>query len=100
MLMSPDLEGRWILLMHHAHAFETTSLDLQGRELLLESFDELLAVPRLASSLEVIDVRTQDEHESFRRLTAGMRYSAARAGGCMPHVSLWVGLRRSKSEVL
>ena len=60
--MSPDLKGRWILLMHNAHAFETPSLDLQGRELFPQSFDELLAVPSLASSLEVIDMSTQDEH--------------------------------------
>ena len=61
-LMRPGLEGRWILFVHHTYALENHSLDLQGRELLLESFDELLAVPVLASSLEVIDVRTQDEY--------------------------------------
>ena len=67
MLMRPDLEGRWILLMHHAHAFEGPSLDLQGRELFLESGYELLAVLSFACSLEVIDVSAQNEHQSLGR---------------------------------
>ena len=62
MLMRPDLEGLRILLMHHAHAFEGPRLDFQGRELFLESGYELLAVFILACSLEIIDVRTQNEH--------------------------------------
>ena len=65
MLMRPDLEGRWILLMHHAHALEGPSLDLQGRELFLESGYEMLAVLSFACSLEVIDVSAQNEHQSL-----------------------------------
>ena len=59
-LMRPDLEGRWILFMHHTYALKVPSFDLQGKELFLESLDELLAVPVLASSLEVIDMSAQD----------------------------------------
>ena len=57
MLMRPDLEGSRIVFMHHTYALGTPSLDLQGGELLLQSCNELLAVPSPASSLEVIDVR-------------------------------------------
>ena len=46
MLVSPDLERRWILFVHHA-------------------LDELLAVFGFASSLEVIDMSAQNEHYSF-----------------------------------
>ena len=65
MLMRPDLEGRWILFVHHTYALEVPSFDRQGAELFLESSDELLAVFSLASSLEVIDVRAQNEYESL-----------------------------------
>ena len=64
-LMRPDLEGRWILFVHHTYALEVPRFDLQGAELLLESSNELLAEFSLARSLEVIDVRTQNEYESL-----------------------------------
>ena len=42
--------------MHHSDTLETPRLDFQGGEGFLQSFDELLAVERLTSSLEVTDV--------------------------------------------
>ena len=72
MLMSPDFKSRWILLMHHSDTLEIPSLDLQGGERLLQSIDEPLAIVRFAGSLEVIDVRTQNEYESLGRIARGL----------------------------
>ena len=66
-LMRPDLEGRWILFVHHTYALGIPSLDLQCGELFLQSCNELVAVFSLACSLEVVDMSTQEENQSFGR---------------------------------
>ena len=70
-LMRPDLEGRWILFVHHTYALGIPIIDLQGGELFLQSCNELLAVLGLACSLEVIDVSTQNAHQAFGRTAIG-----------------------------
>ena len=72
MLMNPDFESRWILLMHHSDTLETPSLDLQGGARLLHAVNEPLAIVGIAGCLEVIDMRAQDEHESFGRFSCGL----------------------------
>ena len=53
--------------MHHTHALKVPGLDLKGAEGLLQAFQESSAVSLLAGTLKVVDMRTQDEYESFGR---------------------------------
>ena len=55
-LVSPDLEGRGVLLVHDPDALEAALLDLQRSEPSFESLQEDLAILFLASSLQVLAV--------------------------------------------
>ena len=70
LLVCPDLEGLGILLVNDPDTLKHSSLHIELGKLLLKARQELLHIRPLTCTLEVVNVRTEYQHETLRR---GMR---------------------------
>ena len=66
-LIELNLKRLVVLDMHHADTFELAMFDLQGRELLLKTRNQLTAVSVFAGTLEVINMGAHNQHQSLGR---------------------------------